>query len=61
MRKDKVWAHLHYSIHKGLRIARQKSCIHTNTNQYVNMKVIYRAMESKGYTQTEKLQQMGQI
>ena len=54
MRKDKVCAHLHYSIHSIHYASQDRKLVHThtNTNQYVNIKMVYSAMETKGHTQT---------
>jgi hypothetical protein len=59
MRHDKVGAYLHYSICKALGIERiNKWHTHTPVREHGDVTVL---CGIKGCTQTEKLQQMGQI
>ena len=61
MKHDKVYAHLHYSICKSLGIEKtDKWHTHTHTHTPVSDEMLqYYGMQR--YTQTEKLQQIGQI
>ena len=73
MRHDKVCTHLHYSICKALGIETTDKCytythththIHTHTHTCPSQCVkreMSQCCRIKQYTQTEKLQQIGQI
>jgi hypothetical protein len=61
MRHEKVCIHLHYSIFKALGIEMTNGIhTHTHPSQCMNRKIL-QCGGIKQYTQTEKLQQRGQI
>ena len=60
MRHDRVCAHLRYSICKVLGTKRQTNGTHTCPSQCMERE-ISQCFGIKQYTQTEKLQQIGQI
>ena len=60
MRHDKVCTHLHYSICKALGLKPQKNGTHTFLSQCMKREMS-QCCGIKQYTQTEKLQQLGQI
>ena len=60
MRYDKVCTHLHYSICKALALKPQTNGTHTCPNQCMKREMS-QCCGIKQYTQTEKLQQIGQI
>ena len=60
MRHDKDCTHLHYSICKALGIETTDNGTHTFLSQCVKTEML-QCCGIKQYTQTEKLQQIGQI